>query len=54
MIRGTSLLCTIHIPLISIVPPTKKIISSYTNVEAVIFNLIILYALIKLFPSSHP
>ena len=40
MIRGTSLLCTIHIPLISIVPPTKKIISSYTNVEAVIFNFI--------------
>ena len=40
--------------LISIVPPTKKIISSYTNVEAVIFNLIILHALIKLLSSSHP
>ena len=40
--------------LISIVPPTKKIISSYTNVEAVILNLIILHALIKLFSSSHP
>ena len=43
-----------HIPSISIVPRSPpKIISGFTNVKVVIFNQMILHALIKLFPRTH-